>query len=271
MVWQNTGDYVDIDGFDVTGTGAWGIVNGGSHVRVMNNLAHDIPAEGCPGTGGAGIAHSNYKSVDNDTIGNEVHDIGNPGTQCWTVHGIYHMNPKGRIMNNLVYRNWGWGIHTYHAATELIISNNTVFANTYGGIVVSAAAQDFADRNGQHNNTLVSNNIVYRNGLVAGAKGYGIEEFGSAVGSDNVYTNNLVFENGPTNWRLKSKEAFNNIEADPQFLKYTGDSKGDYRLARTSPAVGAGTSYGAPTVDIAGRSRRSSAAPDLGAHQVISK
>src|SRR2546421_3622229 len=55
--WKNLGDYVDINGFDVSGAGCVGILNAGSHVRIINNLVHDVqaPASRCRDNGGGGI------------------------------------------------------------------------------------------------------------------------------------------------------------------------------------------------------------------------
>jgi hypothetical protein len=224
------GDYVDFKGFDVTGAGTMGIYITGSNDRIIGNLVHDIPAAGCPS--GAGILNGNYEGGhDVDIISNVVHDVGDYNRPCPRVHGIYTANRGGRILNNITFRNEGWGIHTWHAAMQNTISNNTVFNNAYGGILVGAG-----DGNWINDYTTVSNNIVYRNGLVPGAKGNGIEEYGG-TGVHNRYLNNLVFQNRPTDWRLQNgNSAQGSVAADPQFMNYTGDANGDYRLKPTSPA-----------------------------------
>lgn len=103
------------------------------------------------------------------------------------MHGIYHSNTRGRILNNIVYRTQGWGIHTWHAATAVTIANNLVFQNVSGGIVVSANAA-VAD------NFVVANNTVIDNG-------WGIIEF-REIGQNNRYLNNLVFGNTRADFRL---------------------------------------------------------------------
>src|SRR6185437_4763811 len=52
--WENRGDYVDIEGFDITGDGRLGILNLGSFVRSMRNHDHKIPAPRTS-SGGAGL------------------------------------------------------------------------------------------------------------------------------------------------------------------------------------------------------------------------
>ncbi len=229
VVWIQ-GSYVDFRGFDMTGAGTMGIYVTGSNDRIIGNHVHNIPATGCKA--GAGILNGNYKDGhDVDIVNNVVHDIGDYGRPCALVHGIYSANQGGHILNNVVFRNQGWGIHTWHAASNVVIANNTVFNNAYGGIIVGAG-----DGNWTNDNSLVANNIVYRNGLVPGAKGNGIEEYGR-TGKHNQYLNNLVFNNGPSDWRLQNGNAQRGgISAEPQFINYTGDEKGDYRLKDSSPA-----------------------------------
>ena len=91
-----------------------------------------------------------------------------------------------------------------HAATDVKIVGNEVFDNSYGGIVVGADHADFAGGFGRNNHTIVRDNKVYRNGLLAGARGYGIEEYG-AVGENNRFENNTVFGNRPADWNLRNK------------------------------------------------------------------
>lgn len=203
-VWWNEGSYVDIEGFDISGNGALGIYNTGSFTRIVGNSVHDIPAPGCPANGGAGILDGNFAASDDDVIGNTVHDIGDPRSICVRVHGIYHTNLRGTITGNVVYHNQGWGIHLWHAASGVTITGNEVFDNSYGGIIVGANAADFPGRYGSDDNTIVSNNKVYRNGLLEGAQGYGIEEYGS-VGVHNRFENNVVYSNRPADWNLRNK------------------------------------------------------------------
>jgi len=265
FVWNNTADYVDIEGFDVSGEAIAriGILNWASWVRVLNNRVHDIPAPNCPGFGGAGIDHAGYKSSDSDTLGNWIFNIGDYNRPCPRVHGIYQAEAGGVIQNNIVYRAEGWGIHLYHAAHDLIVANNTVFNNAYGGILVGQddGKVPIAD------DILVTNNIVYRNGLVHGADGYGVREYGR-TGIHNKYINNLVSGNGPGDWRLQNGNApSGTIAADPHFVDYRPDGTGDYHLQPGSPAINTGTDVGAPTKDFEGRDRPAGSGIDIGAYQ----
>jgi len=203
-VWWNQGSYVDIEGFDISGSGSLGIYNTGSFTRVIGNHVHDIPAFGCPANGGAGIDNGNFAATDNDVTGNTVHDIGDPRVLCMRVHGIYHSTLRGNITDNITYHNQGWGIHLWHAASGVTIAGNEVFDNSYGGIIIGADAADFPGRFGSNDNSIVKSNKVYRNGLLDGARGYGIEEYG-AVGDHNRFESNIVYENRPADWNLRNK------------------------------------------------------------------
>ena len=264
-MWTNNANYTDIANFDISGSGRLGIANWGSYTLVSNNHIHNLTVSGgCTGSGGAGVVNANYSGSDGDTIGNVVHDIGVPG-QCNGVQGIYSSNKRGKIMNNVVYRVSSYGIHLWHAATNALIANNTVFANGSsrmgGGIVIGAG-----DSPGGVvvNYTSVINNIVYRN-PAAGIKQY-CYSGQNCIGSTNTTANNLVFGNG-TNISMRVGSAVGTVTAEPQFVNYTGTGSGDYRLKSSSPAINRGTKNSAPTYDIDLVARPRGAGIDIGAYE----
>ena len=261
----NLGSYVDIVGFDVAGSGRLGIVNFGSHTSIEGNHVHHLKISGgCMGLGGAGILNASYVATDADIVGNVVHDIGVPG-KCNGVQGIYHANLRGRVVNNLVYRASAWGIHLWHAASNVVVANNTVFQNgatwVGGGILLGNG-----DSPGGivHTGTTVANNIVYDN------PGASIQQYcysgGGCIGTGNVTVDNLVYRNG-RGIALKKGTASGTIDADPQFVDYRPGGNGDYRLRSNSPALDQGSGAAAPKVDINGRARPMGRAADLGAYE----
>ncbi|HXY03601.1 MAG TPA: right-handed parallel beta-helix repeat-containing protein [Terriglobales bacterium] len=262
VTWTNDGDFVDIVGFDISGDGAIGILNRGSNVRIIGNHVHHISAGGCDGNGGAGILNGNYSASDDDVIGNVVHDIGEPNKSCARVHGIYHSNMRGRILNNISYNNEGYGIHLWHGATEVTIANNLIFNNRHGGIVVGAGDAPF---NGSPTNpadhVVVVNNIVVYN-----QNRYGIEELG-VTGPNNTFVNNLVYRNQFADWKLQAGQQFGTIDADPKFIAYREDGSGDYHLSSNSPGIGKASRNGAPTFDIQGYIRPGHISWDIGPYQ----
>jgi hypothetical protein len=172
------------------------------------------------------------------------------------VQGIYYGNYGGHIQNNIVYRVARWGITSWHAANNLQISNNTVFANA-GGIGLGAG-----DSPGgvTFDNSIVANNIIYNN------SGCSILETGS-TGTHNQYLNNLTYGNASDILLQNGNTAVGTIYADPQFVNYQADGSGDYRLKSTSPAIDKGTSLGAARNDLDGGTRPSGVTWDIGAYE----
>lgn len=257
QVWLNRGDYVDIVGFDVSGGGDVrnGIQNDASFVRIMNNHVHNIPNKGCgDSNGGAGIVNGNESASESEILANVVHEIGNISDPCNIIHGIYHSHLRGRIANNITYRNQGSGIHTWHSATKVTIVNNLTFANGVAGIVVGAAPDS----------GVVADHFEVRYNIIV-YNGYGMYESGS-TGPSNRYYNNLVYGNLVWNLSLDNPD-YNTIIQDPGFIDYQPDGSGDYRLSPSSVAIDAGSSVSAPKTDITGLSRPYGASWDIGPYE----
>jgi hypothetical protein len=264
-MWTNNGNYTEISGFDITGPGRLGILNYASYTLMANNHIHNLKISGgCTGSGGAGIVNANYSSSDGDIIGNVVHDIGVPGS-CNGVQGVYSSNLRGKIYNNIVYRVSAFGIHLWHAASDVVIANNTVFANGssgMGGGIVTGSGDSPGGM--QLKNTKVINNIVYNN------PGVSIKQYCysgvNCIGSGNVTANNLVFGNG-SGVSLKTGTATGTITQNPLFVNYQANGTGNYRLQSNSPAINKGVASSAPTSDMDNVSRPKGGAVDIGAYE----
>jgi hypothetical protein len=256
--WDNRGNYTDIDGFEIDGTNtAWldGIYLGGSHSAVLNCHVHHIATKAtCTNHGGSAINTDHYNlGVEDDVIGNVVHDIGLP--TCTFIQGIY-ISTSGNVKNNLVYAIGAVAIHLWHDATNVTIANNTVVGSSFGILV---GAGDFYHSTGPDDYTHVSNNIVFDNK-------YGVGEEGS-TGKHNTYENNLVFGNSSYDWRLQNGNTHTgDVAADPQFVRYDRNG-GDYHLKPTSPAVDKGSPTYAPPTDLDGAPRPRGAGFDIGAYE----
>jgi hypothetical protein len=256
--WDVRGSYVDVIGFDVAGAQHCGICVAGSFARTIGNHVHDMPDTGCGSNGGAGIDDYNYDAHDDDMIGNVVHDIG-PATECHAVHGLYHSNLRGKIVNNIAYRNSGWGIHTWHNPKDVLIANNLVFENRSGGIVIGAGDNPVT---GVADGFLVENNIAVKNG------NWGIVEEGR-LGPNNRYVSNLLWGNsrGPIALGTGKKDV-GTVLVDPLFVKYDGaGNAGDYHLQPGSPAIDRGAAEMAPADDIDGATRPQGKAIDIGPYE----
>jgi parallel beta-helix repeat protein len=223
---------------------------------IRNNWVHHIAKNvSCTSAGGSAIGvDSYYRGIKSDVISNLVHDIGPVG--CRYVQGIY-VSTSGTVKNNVVYRVAEGGIHLWHDATNVIITNNTVVASNTGIIV---GGGDYYHTSGPNNNTIVANNIVYDNRM-------GISEQGQ-TGTGNRYTNNLVYQNSTYNYSLKNGLSPSaSVSAVPGFVSYTRTGTPDLHIVSTSPAVGKGTATNAPATDFDDKPRNATTGYDIGAYQ----
>lgn len=260
--WDNRGNYVSIIGFDVDGSAhldglRWthGIYTGGSHGAIAGNRVRHIATSGpCTKAGGSAIGvDAYYQGEQTEVLGNLVHDIGPGG--CRFVHGIY-MSTSGAVKNNIVYRVAEAGIHLWHDAHQVVISNNTVTASN-SGIVVGGG--DFYFRHSGNDDTKVYSNVVFDNRD-------GISEQGR-TGLNNAYRNNLVYQNG-SNWRLQNGlQHVGTVTAAPQFMAYDRNGTPDFRPASGSPVTGRGSAQYAHPTDFSGRPRNMGTGFDIGAIQ----
>ncbi|MFS2016025.1 choice-of-anchor Q domain-containing protein [Massilia sp. CT11-108] len=255
ITWDSRGSYVDIDGFDISGSGRHGILAAGANLTMTNNFIHDLTISGgCNGSGGAAI--DTYGPVGGVAIDrNVVRNIGASMIgKCNTVQGIYIANANNVVTNNLVSGVAMAGIQQWHGATASTIVNNTVFRSKDG---ILLGQGDAGTTTGSANN-YVANNVVYDNTT------YGIVELGKMAGN-NRYVNNLVAKSG-TAMRVAGSVS-GTISSDPLFVAYQANGTGNYRLSSSSPAIDRGTSTSAPRVDLMLVARPRGAAVDIGAYE----
>jgi hypothetical protein len=160
------------------------------------------------------------------------------------------------VANNISYGNPGFGIHCWHACDEIVITNNLVFDNEEGGIVIGGANDDGVPVD----DSVVANNIAVANGRE------GIREGGDS-GPDNRFVNNLLWDNDRDRILIKTGDEQGTVVADPQFVDFRIDGSGDYRLVPSSPAVDGGVARSAPPVAIDRAPRPQSGGVDLGPYE----
>ncbi len=255
ITWNSKGSYVDIEGFDISGTGRHGILAAGANLTINNNFIHDLTISGgCNGGGGAAI--DTYGPVGNVVINaNVVRNIGASMIgACNTVQGIYIANANNVVTNNIVSGVAAVAIQQWHGATSSTIVNNTVFHSKMG--ILLGQGDSGATTTGSANN-YVANNIVHdhtANGIVEGGK----------MGGNNRYVNNLVNASG-TNWKV-SGAVSGSMTGNPMFVSYLANGLGNYKVQSSSPSIGTGTTAYALAADIEGMSRAGTRA-DLGAYK----
>ena len=205
--WNNLGDDVVIDGFEVDGSEPqggtpwlYGVLTSGSDSEVRNVKVHDIArdseawyAANSGGQGGAGIMADGFNGDTDITIADSfVYDIGPDGEDSTLVHGIY-IGTSGRVLNNTVHDVVGDGISSWHDATDLTITGNIIDAVRGAGILIGAG--NHHQGGGPNDNSEVSGNTI-----TDSLKG--IEESGD-TGGNNTYRGNTLNGNG-TDWSLRT-------------------------------------------------------------------
>ena len=264
-MWNVSGGYTDIDGFQVDGTGNTSVRTGialhGGNSSVKNSWLHNLAENsGCDSAGGSAINANQYRGLtynNYDIVGNLVHDIGG---SCNLIHGIYHAS-SGTVKNNIVYHT-NYAIHMYHDDHNIDVVNNTLFANHVFAIVYGGCYE--AQNQGCPTSGInIHNNIIYDNdGAIAGPR----TDTDTGI---NSIKNNIVFGNA-VQYDMSShalSEISGTINADPQFVNYIRTGGGNYHLKSTSPAIDKGISTYAPSTDIDGRTRPQGAGYDIGAYE----
>jgi parallel beta-helix repeat protein len=205
------------------------------------------------GSGGAGILSAGwvsampYQGTDIEIFNNVVHDIGNPGTNANFVQGIYVSHPYAKIHNNIVYNVSGWGIHGWHNANCVTISNSLT-SNT-NGIVMGNGDSPCGTITCKFTDYFVSNNILYND-----RKGIQLYD-----GPNHVITNNDFYMTTPS--------GMNALTVDPQLVSYALDTNGDFHLGAMSPMINAGIATHAPAFDFDGNARPQGGSPDIGPYE----
>lgn len=269
--WTNTGDYVQIIGFEVDGSRSsdpafdnWrqGIYTSGTRSVIRENYVHDVARwYSCSGgAGGAAINIDAHKQGGkSDAISNWVRDIGREGDGCNRVQGIY-VSSSGSVINNVVYRVIsGAAVHLYHEANNVKVVNNTLAAS-HEGIVVGAGS--YRGQKVEHKDSRIYNNIVYDNSI-------GIMEWvdqGGIMGV-NYYENNLVAKN-TRDWDRMQNVYSDTKTGDPSFVDYSRTRQlPNFHLTSQSAAISNGTPAYSLDTDFDGRKREASHGSCIGAYE----
>lgn len=257
QAWHNAGDYVEVIGFEITGSNYVGFNQRAHYGLIAGNHIHDLaaPDVNVP-NGGALIAENKDTSSNNRYIGNLVHGVNPPGANS-TMHGIYVNSPGFVVQNNIVYdvSDTARGIQAYRVIQDGIISNNLVF-DCGNGILYNPSEVVGSQ------NAIITNNIVIDCGI-------GIRKFGDdpTVTIDSNITFNCSTDYYNDGDAIDDTVATNRITSNPGLVNYQQDGSGDYHLAAGSPAIGQGTSNGAPEKDFDGVTRGSP--PDIGPYEYV--
>lgn len=275
--------HIIIDGFEVRGFYADGVLLHGSDVTVRNCHIHHNGNHTLESPYGYSGVFSSSSSHNDVFDGNRIHHNGRISQANLHDHGLYLCGNRGRVVNCLIYANCGFGVHVagYAAADDYVIVNNTIAYQMRG----SAIAFWKASKSGSVKRAIVRNNILAFNAW------YAID----FVGSDGyAVTHNVIFGNGQLKalpgdpgydgrWQKELRTfgddrgwffaydhsvytAADNIDIDPRFVDPTA---GDLRVRPGSRALDRGTPEDAPDTDIGGRRRPQGSGVDIGAWETL--
>ena len=228
-----SGGHIIVQGFDITGPDANGIILASygsiaTHNRAIGNYVHDlvVPCNSDSGTAIETGGGDNYSSIThNDMLENLVVNIV-PEGGCVGGHqasGLFAEVPNSVIANNTVI-NAGYGIQSWHAASNLLIYGNTL-VNNLRGITVGAGDAPYGRTNDY---TTVQGNVIYNSTELA------IAETGR-TGPHNRYLDNLIYAGNTSVHLNNGLRAIRTVAADPKFVNNTGTAMGNYRFKVNSP------------------------------------
>jgi len=284
VVRVGSSSYVDLRGFDVSGSGQTdhattsGIeTNNAHHIRLIANTVHDL------GGGGIGAIGSNHITIDGNRVYNT--SMWNPN-QASAIAAFESANIGGgsesdgysfHIRNNIAYNNKNLvgaitdgnciiidsNRHTGYTGTSYIdnnlcygnggrgvhvfISDNVVAVNnTLIGDVTSAALSEAGELS-----AIQASNVTFINNLASPTRsGYGAREYSASAISyaHNLFVGAMPDRHGSTDLAVAD------AQLGPDSVPLAG-----------SPAIDAGVDDRAPSTDRRGRARVG--APDIGCYE----
>jgi hypothetical protein len=278
------------------GNGVWGILTGfcddllieanqtsGSvdqHGIYVSNSAKRYVVRGNHsfGNAGCGIHNNGDASMGGDGInagalieGNVIHDNGAAGGAGINCDGVQ----DSVIRNNLLYDNHATGIVLYQidgggASKNNLIVNNTIVQPDDGrwGIGISGDGDS-----GAASGNRILNNIVYNRHPYRGSIEVSANSVGTLTSDHNVVMDRLAVVTADDEetiyaldgWRAATGLDAHSSVATPEELFV---DPGDYHLKAGCPAaIDAGTSTGAPALDLENHVRPAGAGFDIGAYE----
>lgn len=203
------------------------------------------------------------------TVNNYVNQVGMVSpTSTYTIHCMY-LTRYGEVIANNIVGNCpgGYGLVTFHGASNISFINNTIY-QALRGISIDSGGSTGGWWVGGDNNSVVLGNIIYDCGPNTINSVVGISE-SSAAGTTNLYSNNIV---GCANrWTLAHATHTDVTASVPQFTNYLKNGLGVYTLLSNDWGVDQSlTSLGgvsAPVASITGVKRPQGSAYDIGVYE----
>ena len=268
---------LDISGGGTPGPGADGgahgvFLSGGTNHILFNNRIHNIGNIFSTTTNAmAGI----FVQTANDIIDSNVlfmigRTSGNAGGRvcCSNDHSMYIDGALGAtattIQNNLTYQDiGGWAIQVYPGSmTNMLVINNTMDMTGAGGNGANPPIGCILQGTNMSNSRFANNLCINPAGGVMFHTGANGDSASNVLIDHNLTTVSSMVQVNNT-YTIDSSNIFN-ANANSIFVSLSGN---DYNLVSGSPAMGSGSSNGAPPLDILGTARPQSGRFDAGAYE----
>jgi parallel beta-helix repeat protein len=234
--------------------------------RIFANSNCGIHMNGDASQGGSGII-SRALVEDNIIYDNGAGDSGgrHGGGSAINCDGVEH----SIIRCNLLYNNHSSGISLYHEDGAEGSKGNIVVNNT---IVMAPDARWAININNDSTGNTILNNILFDANMEKGSVRITGDSLRGFISDHNIVEDRFSSDDRDVDlatWREKTGQDQNSRLSTPQ-ATFAGFSKGDFRLAKGSPAVGAGaTGAGAAEKAMSGTDLQGNpwgGPPDIGAY-----
>lgn len=266
-----------IENNQVSGLGGNGInIRGGNGpvtgTIIRNNLLYDLFDSGIYLHGINSINAVSNSQIYGNLIYN-VNEIVLPGVIAGG-NGIHlGVGPS----NNLIYNNIIYDVKSHGISLREGANNNQIYNNTIYNVGLKGSGSGL---NVFSSSTIGSSGNILRNNLVHSATTVPVNvDTASVNAGGNVLNNNLYYNPGDdvgtwagvtystlSAYRTGSGQEANSINANPNFTNIAAQN---FTLLATSPAINAGATIGAVTVDYVNQARPSGASYDIGAYEYV--
>ncbi len=227
---------------------------------VWGNSNCGIQMNGDAGQGGTGL-------ITGATVtGNIIYNNGKTGGSAINADGVQN----SVFQNNLLYNNHANGLSLFHGDGAAGSSNNCVINNT---IINASDGRSSLNIQGGSTGNTVYNNILLNNSTYYAALNVSTDSLSGFKSDYNAVTSRFTADSGNSfinlaGWqKLTGQDAHSFVATSAQL--FLAPASNNYSLSSTSPAIDAGLTSVAPTVDIQGRTRVSvfDLRVDIGAYE----